>query len=126
MTARNPELRPDAHDVAVALRSREQPVPSAVPVTAAAEAASDDGPPTAAVAFRTAPRRTDIRHDGIRFGGGQPAGQPTGQPLVPSETAAADAANGPVTGPITGSVTGGYTTGGIRIPQPPSRAPSVG
>ncbi|HSU70300.1 MAG TPA: serine/threonine-protein kinase [Micrococcaceae bacterium] len=98
MTARNPELRPAAHDVAVTLRTLAQQLASAPAPSAAEwlpEEESDGGPLTAAVAYR-----------------------------------AVALANGPVTasgdGIFTGPITGGYTTDGIRIPEPPHRAPSVG
>ncbi|MFI5085314.1 MAG: serine/threonine-protein kinase, partial [Actinomycetales bacterium] len=50
MTARNPALRPSAHDAALVLRSMD--LPAGGPAVSAA--ASGDGPPTAAVAYRAA------------------------------------------------------------------------
>ncbi|MDQ6753072.1 MAG: serine/threonine protein kinase [Actinomycetota bacterium] len=108
MTARNPELRPTAHDVAVALRVQaQQPVaPSAGDSGPDLAASDDDGLPTAAVAYRAAEQAQT-----------PPAGRhpaPVNGPVIAS-------AGDPFTGPITG----GYTTDGIRIPQPPNRAPSA-
>ncbi|MFI5086733.1 MAG: hypothetical protein ACHP7K_12470, partial [Actinomycetales bacterium] len=57
---RNPALRPSAHDAALVLRSMD--LPAGGPAVSAA--ASGDGPPTAAVAYRAAVAETT---DGIRI-----------------------------------------------------------
>ncbi|MCZ2404888.1 protein kinase [Paenarthrobacter sp. Z7-10] len=170
MTARNPELRPSAHDVALELRSRPQPLASGVTETHGSteamsgsphgrgqastghastpgpETADDDGPATVGVLYRAispSPETESSRSPSSEppsspFIERQSSGPVREEPITPVPITADPITADPITadpitaGPITaasitaGPITAGLPIGDARIPELPSRAPSVG